>query len=77
MPRYIYYAYIFQFSYFAFRLNDALLASGASNYMYWFDYIVITSHPNLLWLRSIVRVVHLLAVLFWHVCAVFLVHVLA
>ena len=71
------YAYMHLFSYIAFRLNDALLAGWASNYMSWFSYIVITSHPNLLWLRSIVRVVHLLAVLFWHVCAVLLAHVLA
>ena len=71
------YASIFLFSYAAFRLNDALLASWASNYMFWSRSIVITSHPNLLWFRSFVRVVHLLTVLFRPVCAVFLIHVLA
>ena len=71
------YAYMFLFSYIAFRLNDALLASWAGNYMSWLSYFVITSHPNLLWLRSIVRVVHLLTVLFRPVYAVLLVHVLA
>ena len=43
------YAYVHLFSYIAFRLNDALLASGACNYMYWFGFIVITSQPNLIW----------------------------
>ena len=71
------YVYMHLFRYIAFRLNDAWLASGASNYMSWFNYIVITSHPNLLWLRSIVRVVHLLAVLSWTVCVVLLIYVLA
>ena len=67
----------FLISYTAFRLNDALLASCASNYIFCFRCVVITSLPNLLRLRSHVRLVHFLTTLSRPVCAALVACVLA
>ena len=71
------YVSFFIITYAAFRLNDALPASCASNYIFCFRCVVNTSLPNLLWLRSHVRLVHLLTILSRPVCAALVASVLA
>ena len=69
-------AFVFLFSYAAFRLNVALLASWASNYLSLFWFAFCTSHSLLLRFRSFVRIVHFLTILFRLVYVGLLAHVL-